>query len=213
MKFGQILTSVYLAGCITLSGPAWGAIVVDTGAPQSFSDVLSVGYSGEYYGYFVSTVDTITGLQGYFNTGHPSAVIIASLYDDDGGAPGSLVGSGNLLTTIPTGYPLTGVTDLSISVEVGKGYWVGFKTAYLSGMLAFGRSAPNPLSAYGYLNYVSGTGFERRDDLNIALLVTGENAAVTGSVPEVSTWAMLLIGFGAMGTVIRRRRIDQAIGA
>jgi hypothetical protein len=32
-----------------------------------------------------------------------------------------------------------------------------------------------------------------------------------GGVPEPATWAMMLLGFGAMGFALRRRRSDQAI--
>ncbi len=32
------------------------------------------------------------------------------------------------------------------------------------------------------------------------------NFRVTGEVPEPSTWAMMLVGFGAIGSVLRRRR-------
>lgn len=33
--------------------------------------------------------------------------------------------------------------------------------------------------------------------------------AVTGAVPEPATWAMMLLGFGAMGVSLRRRRRTQ----
>jgi hypothetical protein len=35
---------------------------------------------------------------------------------------------------------------------------------------------------------------------------TSSRAAVTGAVPEPSTWAMMLFGFGAIGTAMRTRR-------
>jgi choice-of-anchor A domain-containing protein len=34
----------------------------------------------------------------------------------------------------------------------------------------------------------------------------------TGAVPEPSTWAMLLLGFGALGSLVRRRRSGHATG-
>lgn len=36
-----------------------------------------------------------------------------------------------------------------------------------------------------------------------------QTAAVTGAVPEPSTWGMMLLGFGAMGVSLRRRRRSQ----
>jgi hypothetical protein len=32
-----------------------------------------------------------------------------------------------------------------------------------------------------------------------------------GAVPEVSTWAMMLLGFGAIGFTIRRRKSNQEL--
>ena len=36
-----------------------------------------------------------------------------------------------------------------------------------------------------------------------------DNLASTGAVPEPATWAMMMLGFGAMGTMLRRRRRDS----
>jgi len=32
-----------------------------------------------------------------------------------------------------------------------------------------------------------------------------------GAVPEVSTWAMMLLGFGGLGAMLRRRRRDATL--
>ena len=37
------------------------------------------------------------------------------------------------------------------------------------------------------------------------LLITN-GAEVCGAVPEPATWAMMILGFGALGSVARRRR-------
>jgi hypothetical protein len=36
-------------------------------------------------------------------------------------------------------------------------------------------------------------------------------AAMTTAVPEPGTWAMMLVGFGAMGVAMRRRRRDAML--
>jgi hypothetical protein len=41
------------------------------------------------------------------------------------------------------------------------------------------------------------------------LRIFATDAAVTGAVPEPATWAMMLIGFGGMGLVTRRRRTGK----
>ena len=36
----------------------------------------------------------------------------------------------------------------------------------------------------------------------------GENLSIpTGAIPEPSTWAMTILGFGGIGAVLRRRRL------
>ena len=41
------------------------------------------------------------------------------------------------------------------------------------------------------------------------LRVFATDAAVTGAVPEPATWAMMLLGFGGIGMVMRRRRTGR----
>jgi hypothetical protein len=46
------------------------------------------------------------------------------------------------------------------------------------------------------------------------ILVTGTaNGEVIGGVPEPATWAMFLLGFGAIGFTMRRRRADAKLMA
>jgi hypothetical protein len=42
-------------------------------------------------------------------------------------------------------------------------------------------------------------------------LVTASATQVTAAVPEPGTWAMMLLGFGAIGAVMRRRRSVRAL--
>lgn len=41
--------------------------------------------------------------------------------------------------------------------------------------------------------------------------VSASSAAVAGAVPEASTWAMMLAGFGLLGFVTRRQRLVRAV--
>jgi hypothetical protein len=68
------------------------------------------------------------------------------------------------------------------------------------------------------LGPVNGTtdvaGADLRECSNLActtILATGPvGATLTGGVPEPATWAMMIIGFGGVGAVIRRRRGQTA---
>jgi hypothetical protein len=58
------------------------------------------------------------------------------------------------------------------------------------------------------------------DGTNLCALVDGdlssdqsvEGLSVTNAIPEPGTWALLLMGFGALGTALRSRRNDSARG-
>lgn len=52
------------------------------------------------------------------------------------------------------------------------------------------------------------TGFGTDDFGPYTLTIRGPGSAVAG-VPEPSTWAMMLIGFGAIGVAMRRRRMSR----
>ena len=41
--------------------------------------------------------------------------------------------------------------------------------------------------------------------------ITGSVARATGAVPEPATWAMMTLGFGAMGFAMRRKKVDTRI--
>ena len=42
---------------------------------------------------------------------------------------------------------------------------------------------------------------------------SGSQAQITGGVPEPATWAVMMMGFGAMGVAIRNNRRKQAVAA
>jgi hypothetical protein len=50
-----------------------------------------------------------------------------------------------------------------------------------------------------------GTDFSQGANLNFAL------TSVRGAVPEPATWAMMLIGFGAVGAAVRRRNVKTTV--
>lgn len=63
----------------------------------------------------------------------------------------------------------------------------------------------NPFDAIQFGNTQSGDDFFGFDDM-----IVGDVQQVTGGVPEPSTWAMLILGFGAVGATLRRRQRQAA---
>ncbi len=59
----------------------------------------------------------------------------------------------------------------------------------------------NPFDAIQFGNTAAGADFFGFDDM-----IVGDARQVTGGVPEPSTWAMLILGFGAVGATLRRQR-------
>lgn len=71
--------------------------------------------------------------------------------------------------------------------------------AQFGGATVFSGTANNPIFApgtYAFTGFTSGT-------------LTVSNAVA--AVPEPATWAMMLVGFGAMGFAIRRRKVRATV--
>lgn len=64
----------------------------------------------------------------------------------------------------------------------------------------------NPFTGVRFGNTSTGS-----DTFGFDQLTIGDLGQVTGAVPEPSTWAMLLLGFGFIGGALRRRRSPMAV--
>ena len=71
--------------------------------------------------------------------------------------------------------------------------------AFVSGV-SVGAGSGATLGYHAFVDNVTATGSFGERAFNF------ETADVSGAVPEPATWAMMLIGFGAMGVSMRRRR-------
>ena len=115
-----------------------------------------------------------------------------------------------------------GITQ-SLATTAGQNYLISFDLANLSGdtpnfyaVLFDGVqlfSATNS-GTFGYTNFSTNAiassastalTFNFRHDPAYFLLDNISVTAVNGAVPEPATWAMMLIGFGAIGASMRRR--------
>ena len=144
-----------------------------------------------------------TGFTGVSN--HPSYVA--------SGAYGAFFG--------PVGS--TGGITQTLSTNAGQSYLISFDLRNYGGgtpnfyNVLFGGvslfSATNS-AAFNYTNFSTtatavgastGLAFNFQHNPSLFLLDNVSVTAVNGAVPEPATWAMMLVGFGAMGVSLRRR--------
>ena len=125
----------------------------------------------------------------------------------------------------------TGGFDQTVGTVAGGSYKVEFSLspsgsptssfeALFGGVSLLSLTAPPsnvPLEAYTRYSFdVTATGasalaFVFRDDQGFLRLDSVSVTEIESAVPEPSTWAMMLLGFGAMGAVVRaRRRLSPA---
>ena len=87
---------------------------------------------------------------------------------------------------------------------------VNFTSILLDGTYAFSKTSTDPApEVWALLNPVTvGLGTHTISVVGTLLGPTGSYSGTlnVAAVPEPATWAMMLLGFGAMGLVIRRRR-------
>lgn len=109
-----------------------------------------------------------------------------------------------------------GVTELARANNLGATGWVDFQTytfdieytatnlkVFVDGALEFDLDGAFSDGRFGFYNYsqasVTYAGIE--DDVL---------PPPTGAIPEPATWAMMILGFGAAGSILRRRRAVSA---
>ena len=142
---------------------------------------------------------TITGPSGTFGN---------DTVNCDSGAPtGPCSFTDTINFTTPSGYQLLNST-LSASETSDPLTFISFSSITLNGV-SFDEVATGTADFYRLFNQLLTSG-----GLNTILVsgTTGGNAAYSGTltfaaaVPEPGTWAMMLLGFGAIGFSMRRKR-------
>lgn len=107
----------------------------------------------------------------------------------------------------------SGLTDAQVSTLLLNGTQnINFTSIMLDGTFAFSKTSTDPApETWALLSpVVLGIGSH---SINVMGNLIGPNGSYSGTinvqnvaVPEAKTWAMMLLGFGAMGLAIRRRR-------
>ncbi|MBN8808012.1 MAG: PEP-CTERM sorting domain-containing protein [Sphingomonas sp.] len=180
-----------------LATPASASTIVNTGAGPNVNGGYVVS-SGQWLGgkFQVGAATTITDVLGWITSF--SGSYTASIYSDSNGLPNASLYSANFTpsnTSQPAWY---GVSGQAWNVAAGT-YWAVFSAGTGNGAMPIGVA--NPLSAYA--GWHSGQGFYDAGNLNIGFQILGD--ATVAAVPEPAIWAMMMLGFGAMGYTLRRR--------
>jgi hypothetical protein len=86
---------------------------------------------------------------------------------------------------------------------------------YTVSVMAYSNFSAGPNLSDGFQgggNFTDFTGNPRTNAWAFDVL-NASSAVLQGVVPEPSTWAMMILGFGAMGLVIRRRSRAEVLTA
>lgn len=204
MNFRSISMALAATVCL-LGSPAVAAgtpgLTIDsgTGLPIDGDGPWTLGWSFD-----VTTTQTLVGLGLYDQDGDGFlSSHTVGLWDNQGTLLTSAVVasadpliSGFRFASISAFQLLAGQRYIVGAADLGKGdgYWIDATTTTVAG-----------------IDYVNSR-FKFGSGLNFPGVVGaddgyfGGNILVEGGIPEPSTWAMMIIGFGAAGSMIRRRK-------
>jgi hypothetical protein len=133
--------------------------------------------------------ETVTGLGGTLTNSYTET------------SNGGTLPLGNFqLNTLPGGN-----VSSTVSSALNSGLFAGFETAgagTLSYTSAFGPNFTSSITPGAPGELVSGTG----SLVSGSFSVTYDYTAAAGGVPEPATWALMILGFGGAGAMLRGRR-------
>lgn len=187
------------AGCWASGGSATDNFRTwDNFSIASDATVTSVTWHGIAYdaGLDLTDLDTLSWDLGFFS--------------DDGGAPGTqeynanltdaqvtraFLGTGGIAGRLVNYWEFTATLPVGFDVSGGATYWFSpfsNQTDYYPVFAWSGSVGGNT-----YQEYVDGSSFVRTNNRAFTL---------SGAVPEPQTWALMILGFGALGMAARARR-------
>ena len=204
--------------CGFLATAAQATIIYDNGAPTTtesnettqwvqaedftFAGSATVGGAGVYLA-GIGSIDNWDGAFTYY------------IFSASGGSPGAVLQSGNVsITPSDSGFPtccggnaFLFEFDFLMPFDAAGGvtYWLGIHASedFLRDNIFWVSTSPNG-TASG-LESFGGTfdNWFNEDPIEHAFYLTSADST---AVPEASTWAMMLLGFGAAGIALRRGR-------
>lgn len=191
-----VLAATGLAGGQVLTFSASGGVSYYGGATSAGADGDNDGVNYTYR--FSMTPDYGTGISGAQNVNVDGLVGVFVSGPPSGAAPSPLdfAGSGSF----------TGLDFAALAPGLNQIFWIG------DGLTGIGTGAVQqftvPANATAlYLGTVDGSGWNN----NTGQFSVTVNGLTDGSgVPEPSSWALMLVGFGLAGSGLRRRRVMAA---
>jgi PEP-CTERM motif len=228
---GQIMVRTCVVGfCVSLLAlPAQAAVIFDNGDPAPFDAVEMTSFveSDDFStmtrsridgaGIYVSTVsatkspaDWQTGLRYW-------------IFGDAGDRPGAILTMGDVAVTIaPTNFPTFFSAENAylfsfdfttpFVAEAGVRYWLGIYAPppvdYVFGDIGWVATQDNPSSDNHFSAGGTFDNWEPAPGYDLAFFLNG---SAIGGVPEPATWAMMMLGFGAAGGMMRYRRRKTSV--
>jgi hypothetical protein len=189
-------------------------LLANIGADTEGMDIASSAY-GQYAGQLL-VVSENTGLVHAVTAGGTITTLASS------GGGNIFVSVGETLSVVPlnfgqSGDPLEGFYVANYATDVQKAGNVGDFTPYLGDAILTSEFGSN--SAIWDLKY-NGDGANNFTLTQIGMLsgqsedgifVTAQRIIDTnGGIPEPTVWAMMIMGFGAIGSALRRRKLAPA---
>jgi len=196
-----------LATGTAFTAPAKAATLIDTGQPTSGSNyTLTTGtlLAGLFT---LNAGTTVTSVEGFIG-GMTDANGKISIYTGgvDPKFSGLLFSANYTIASAFTGA-WRGVFGQSWNLAAGQ-YWVVFEGDGVNQMFT---NAPDPLVQYAVLSSQDWIQLGSRAGLGVR--ITNDVVVDVSAIPEPATWAMMLIGFGAIGGAMRsRRRVAVSYG-
>ncbi|WP_439546238.1 PEPxxWA-CTERM sorting domain-containing protein [Sandarakinorhabdus sp.] len=184
---------------LALPAQATSRISVIDGACNSVSDAAGCRFTGNIT---AKTVDATQGAYNLYNDSMLSAqpdIQLNYLFDTDAGLPGNVSVTG--LNDRSGTWSTPGILVDFIATKAGNGFTL-FKLAAPASSGTWNTGVQQGLS---HLSFMTGNLLQSPS--------VDPQIDVAGGVPEPSSWAMLIAGFGLVGVFSRRRRRQVTVAA
>ncbi len=224
MGINMFKTAIIAAGLVAFAGAANAGVLYtqaydgSANLYASQNDTTSGGFGNfatTYDDFTLSQTSNLNGVDfvgGYFNPGSPGNITAFTLtfYNDAAGIPGGAIATGVFSGNGAESNIAGDINSYSLAFlnfQVGPGtYWVSvvpdqaFPPQW--GTATSGTGTGNAYQCFfGSCGTIGG--------VNMAFSILGDPAGV----PEPASWALMMVGFGGIGSLLRARRRQQAVAA